>query len=70
MQCPKCQTENREGARFCGSCGASLLISCPACGVELVPGLRFCDACGRELAALSPGASSLDHAIRRLVPIE
>lgn len=24
MQCPKCQQDNRQGARFCASCGGSL----------------------------------------------
>ncbi len=24
MKCPKCQTENRPGTKFCGNCGASL----------------------------------------------
>jgi serine/threonine protein phosphatase PrpC len=25
MKCPKCQTENRDAARFCGACGARLV---------------------------------------------
>jgi len=76
MYCPKCSTENREGARFCGKCGASLRTVCPGCGTELVPELRFCDVCGRELAA-SPlahveasGPPNVDQAIQRLVPKE
>ena len=29
MQCPKCQFDNREGAKFCKECGAKLEITCP-----------------------------------------
>ena len=32
MQCPRFQTENRAGRRFCGECGLSLAVTCPACG--------------------------------------
>ena len=32
MQCPRCQTENREGRRFCGECGLSFASPCSACG--------------------------------------
>ena len=35
MQCPKCDAENREGARFCGRCGAVLVLICGQCGTEL-----------------------------------
>ncbi|HET7351490.1 MAG TPA: adenylate/guanylate cyclase domain-containing protein [Marmoricola sp.] len=45
--CPKCRTEQPDGARFCFACGAALgAPTCPACGTELVPGARFCGGCG------------------------
>ena len=52
VECPACGHPNREGARFCGQCAASLLrpITCPDCGAENPGGQRFCDTCGRELA--------------------
>src|SRR5215469_1795752 len=54
MRCSKCGTENREGARFCGECGAPLALStCPACGrVTNKPGAKFCDGCGAALHAV------------------
>jgi ABC-type oligopeptide transport system substrate-binding subunit/class 3 adenylate cyclase len=76
MHCPECQAKNRDDARFCGNCGASLRIVCPGCGAGLVPGLRFCDACGRELAAPplahveASGPPNVDLAMQRLVPKE
>ena len=31
-KCPKCQSENEAGAKFCNECGSKLGIACPACG--------------------------------------
>ena len=46
MQCPRCQSQSREGVRFCEECGARLVMSCPSCGAELLPDKRFCGSCG------------------------
>jgi class 3 adenylate cyclase/tetratricopeptide (TPR) repeat protein len=52
MQCPRCQTENREGRRFCAECGASLALSCSACGFSNEPGEKFCGGCGLLLTSV------------------
>ncbi len=44
--CPKCGAEAPEGAKFCGSCGSSLIRTCPNCGVEVPSDARFCLSCG------------------------
>jgi len=49
MKCPKCQFENREGAIFCGKCGAGLSLVCPQCDSENSPENNFCDKCGHNL---------------------
>src|SRR2546423_14091617 len=49
MQCPRCQHDNRDDARFCRGCGAAMSLSCPKCGVNVTPGSRFCDKCGAAL---------------------
>jgi len=49
MKCPKCQFENREGAKFCLKCGEKLELSCPQCGKELPLVAEFCDECGQRL---------------------
>ena len=36
MQCPKCQFENREGAKFCNECGHKFELICPECGGEFL----------------------------------
>ncbi len=60
MRCPSCSFENREGVKFCESCGAalpaavfspSLVIQpamqvCPVCGTHNRAGARFCGKCG------------------------
>jgi ABC-type oligopeptide transport system substrate-binding subunit/class 3 adenylate cyclase/ribosomal protein L40E len=75
MQCPKCNTENREGARFCRKCGGRLAVVCTQCAAELAPDSRFCDKCGTQLSAAAEGAepSGADTAaerLQRLVPRE
>ena len=35
MNCPKCQADNPEQAKFCMSCGATLAATCPNCQTEL-----------------------------------
>jgi class 3 adenylate cyclase/predicted ATPase len=49
MKCPKCQLENREGAKFCNECGHRFEVKCPECGTSNRPGSKFCDECGNTL---------------------
>ena len=49
MKCPKCQSENREGVRFCEDCGARMEIKCPSCGASIPMEKRFCGECGHNL---------------------
>ena len=49
MNCSKCGQDNRLDARFCDSCGNSLLVICTSCDKELRPDAKFCDACGFRL---------------------
>ena len=51
MQCPRCQTENRAGRRFCAECGAPFALACPACGFTNEPGEKFCGGCGTPLTS-------------------
>src|SRR5260370_31525167 len=51
MKCPRCQAENREGARFCRECGATFGAVCSSCGAKVEAGSKFCDGCGAPLAA-------------------
>ena len=51
MQCPKCQFENVDGAKFCNECGCKLEISCPECSKINPPGSKFCNECGQNLTS-------------------
>jgi class 3 adenylate cyclase/tetratricopeptide (TPR) repeat protein len=60
MNCPRCQAQNRDGARFCRECGATFGAVCSSCGATVEAGSKFCDGCGAPLAAASvssPGPS-------------
>lgn len=54
MNCLKCNTFNREGSKFCTSCGFSFKTdqnpinseNCKKCHVMLKPGSKFCTSCG------------------------
>jgi class 3 adenylate cyclase/tetratricopeptide (TPR) repeat protein len=50
MKCPKCQFENREGAKFCNECGYKFELTCPECGAANRVGSKFCDECGSKLS--------------------
>ena len=49
MKCPKCKTENLEGLKFCGECGAQLEKICPNCNFPNPPQFKFCGECGHNL---------------------
>jgi class 3 adenylate cyclase len=53
MICPKCETENPEGKKFCGECGAKLEILCPSCKSSNPPQFKFCGECGYPLSDTS-----------------
>jgi hypothetical protein len=50
MQCPHCQHENRETARFCAACGHAFAVNCAVCSNPNPPDAAFCDNCGTRLA--------------------
>ncbi len=75
MDCPRCERENRTGARFCLGCGAALPVACPACRRELPADAAFCDGCGTPLGGAraasrgTPGRAGLaDSAPRTYTP--
>ena len=57
MQCTQCRHENPAGQKFCGECGARLLLLCPACQAQNPPTNKFCGECGGKLTADSPEPS-------------
>jgi len=76
VQCPQCNSENPEGAKFCGRCGAKLARTCAQCGAELPVDLevRFCFQCGAEWQPAPEAEVAAPEAVaerlQRLVPKE
>ena len=52
MKCAGCGAENREGQKFCTSCGSRLALLCPQCGT----------AAGRPADAIAACERALDDA--------
>ena len=49
MKCPKCQTDNKAGAKFCIECGHEFEFKCPHCGHPVLAAAKFCEECGHPL---------------------
>ena len=55
VPCPKCQTPNPVGAKFCQSCGANTQaqaaagVQCPNCQEQVPAGAKFCNNCGQSV---------------------
>jgi hypothetical protein len=58
MRCSKCDSDNREGRKFCTNCGTPLIATCPKCGVAIQPEEKFCGEYGSAIGALPPALSS------------
>ena len=50
MECPSCQHENREEARFCEQCATELQRHCQECGHSVSATAKFCEACSHDLS--------------------
>jgi class 3 adenylate cyclase/tetratricopeptide (TPR) repeat protein len=50
VRCVRCQSENKEGRKFCASCGGAFARTCEACGYANEASDRFCGGCGRPIA--------------------
>jgi class 3 adenylate cyclase len=53
MQCPECQSDNRQEAKFCSECGRKFELVCPECGNTITANSKFCDECGCNLSSPS-----------------
>ena len=75
MKCPKCQTENQDGMKFCVECGNKLKVICPKCSFGSAPSRKFCRECRHNLtlpSEPSPRGLSFDEKtdkIQRYLPM-
>ncbi|MDZ4720906.1 MAG: zinc ribbon domain-containing protein [Roseiflexaceae bacterium] len=49
--CPKCQTANMIGTRFCRGCGQQVGCDCPSCNALMEAAAPFCSHCGANFSA-------------------
>jgi len=54
MKCPRCQHDNRPGAKFCEECAAPLARVCANCGAQLSPTGKFCSECAHPAGQAAP----------------
>jgi len=54
MKCPRCQHENRHGAKFCEECATPLARTCSNCGSQLSATAKFCPECAHPVAGATP----------------
>ena len=54
MKCPRCQHENRPGAKFCEECAAPLARACVNCGAQLSTTAKFCSECAHPAGPAAP----------------
>jgi class 3 adenylate cyclase/tetratricopeptide (TPR) repeat protein len=69
MKCPKCESDNREGVKFCEECGAQFELVCPSCKAKIPLGKKFCGECGQNLTPSSeqaPKEFSFDQKIQKI----
>jgi len=57
VKCTKCQTDNREGIKFCEECGTKIELKCPKCGAEILLGKKYCGECGHNLTVPTESTS-------------
>src|SRR2546425_901016 len=55
VKCPRCQHENRYGAKFCEECATPLARTCENCGSQLSATAKFCPECAHPVAGLTSG---------------
>jgi class 3 adenylate cyclase len=65
--CPQCGYENDAEQAFCGSCGASLVLTCGVCGATSPLAFKFCGACGADLRIGAEGPPAGEE--RRVVTV-
>ena len=69
MNCPSCNTQNPDGAKFCMSCGSALVSACPSCGAKLPSAeAKFCPSCGHQLDQGEAAAQA--ERLARFIPPE
>jgi hypothetical protein len=69
MHCPSCQSNNRQGVKFCEECGAKMEMACPVCNAKIPLGKKFCGECGSKTShanEMPPRELSYDEKLAKI----
>ena len=69
MQCPKCQFENPDNAKFCIECASPMEFHCPNCGAIKPATGKFCRECAYDLRkpkTILPKDPSFDEKLTKI----
>jgi class 3 adenylate cyclase/tetratricopeptide (TPR) repeat protein len=69
MRCPRCESDNPDGMKFCIECATPLARSCPNCHFVNPPQARYCGQCAASLSGSLPAAASPPHAPHAETPL-
>jgi class 3 adenylate cyclase/tetratricopeptide (TPR) repeat protein len=69
MRCPRCESDNPDGMKFCIECATPLARSCPNCHFVNPPQARYCGQCAASLGGPLPAAASPPHAPHADTPL-
>jgi hypothetical protein len=53
VKCTNCGLQNPPGLKFCGNCGAIMIVTCANCGATVDPNDKFCGSCGAVVSAVA-----------------
>jgi predicted amidophosphoribosyltransferase len=69
VKCPRCQYENRSGAKFCEECATPLGRTCSNCGSQLSATAKFCPECAHPSAGrfASPETYTPKHLAEKIL---
>ena len=62
--CPACRTENPDGFKFCGECGAPLAAPAAAADERKVVSTLFCDLVGFTAMSEAADPEDIDAVLR------
>lgn len=66
--CHACQTDNRDTARCCTTCGAALVLNCPQCTASNKISAQFCVQCGHRFAVPADAAAPFPAPVSASAP--
>jgi class 3 adenylate cyclase/tetratricopeptide (TPR) repeat protein len=68
MRCLQCSFEAASNMKFCGQCGAKLMVQCAHCRTGNPPAFNFCGECGTPLDTVKSEAPPIPVVLPSVTP--